>query len=128
MTQLTRRSLLTATAAAALFPRQTSRAMAQQQFEGVKRTLYKEFRSMIPGVGKIALREVTYQPGAKSSRTMPYTMVCECTKGVLRVTQDAMTTTINTGEMWSCHKGMAETVENAGATPAIMRVIELVPA
>lgn len=83
---------------------------------------------MIPGVAKIALREVTYQPGAKSSRMMPYAMVCECTAGTLHVTQDAMTTAIDTGEMWTCHKGMMETVENRGTIPAIMRVIELVPA
>lgn len=128
MAQLTRRSLLAGLAVTGLVPGQASRVVAQQQFEGVKRTLYKEFRSMIPGVAKIALREVTYQPGAKSSRTMPYTMVCECTAGVLHVTQDTMTTTINTGEFWTCHKGMEETVDNRGTVPAVMRVIELVPA
>ena len=127
MTQLARRSLLTGLSVAALLPREVSRAQAQQQFEGVQRTLFKEFRSMIPGVAKIVLREVTYQPSAKSSRTMPHTMVCECTKGILQVTQDAMTATINTGELWTCHKGMPETVENKGMTPAVMRVIELVP-
>jgi quercetin dioxygenase-like cupin family protein len=114
--------------AAAVVFEKTSGLLAQQQFEGVKRTLFKEFRSMIPGVAKIVLREVRYQPGAKTSRTMPHTMVCECTVGVLEVTQDTMTTTINTGEMWTCHKGMPETVENKGTTPAVMRVIELVPA
>jgi hypothetical protein len=39
-----------------------------------------------------------------------------------------MARTMNTGDMWTCHKGMVETVENKGAQPAVMRVIELVPA
>ena len=30
--------------------------------------------------------------------------------------------------MWTCHKGMVETVVNKGTTPAIMRVIQLLPA
>jgi hypothetical protein len=40
----------------------------------------------------------------------------------------AMTKMMNTGDMWTCHKGMVETVENKGSQPAVMRVIELVPA
>ena len=128
MAQVTRRSLLTALGAAALWLGQASRALAQQRPEGVQRTLTKEFRSMIPGIAKIVLRETAYQPGAKSSRMMPHSMVCECKAGVLEVTQDSMTTTIDTGGIWTCHKGMMETVENKGTAPAIMRVIELVPA
>ena len=59
---------------------------------------------------------------------MPNSMICECTVGVLEVSQDAMTTTMNKGDMWTCHKGMVETVVNTGTTPAIMRVIQLLPA
>lgn len=55
---------------------------------------------------------------------MPHTMVCECKGGMLEVSPDSMTTT---GDMWTCHKGMVETVENKGTAPAIMRVIELRP-
>jgi len=39
-----------------------------------------------------------------------------------------MTTTMNTGVMWTCNNGMVETVENKRTMPAVMRVIELVPA
>ena len=39
-----------------------------------------------------------------------------------------MTKRMNTGDMWTCHKGMVETVENKGTVSAVMRVIELVPA
>jgi hypothetical protein len=59
---------------------------------------------------------------------MPHSMVCECKLGALEVSQDAMSQTMNTGDMWTCHKGMVETVENKGSQTAVMRVIELVPA
>ena len=127
MAQFTRRSLLAGLSTAALVAGQASRVLAQQQ-DRVQRGEVKKFSSMIPGVANILVREVTYLPGGKTSRAMPHSMVCECKAGVLEVSQDSMTTTINTGGMWTCHKGMVETVENKGTAPAIMRVIELVPA
>lgn len=127
MGQFTRRSLLTGLGVVALAPGQVSSVLAQQQ-DRVQRGEAKKFPSMIPGVAHILVREVTYLPGGKTSRAMPHSMVCECKAGVLEVSQDSMTTTINTGGMWTCHKGMVETVENKGTVPAIMRVIELVPA
>jgi hypothetical protein len=127
MAQFTRRSLLAGLSVAVLVPGQASRVLAQQQ-DRVQRGDAKKFLSMIPGIANILVREVTYLPGGKTSRSMPHSMVCECKAGVLEVSQDSMTTTINTGGMWTCHKGMVETVENKGTVPAIMRVIELVPA
>jgi hypothetical protein len=127
MAQFTRRSLLTGLSVAALLPGEVSRVLAQQQ-ELVQRGQVKKFPSMIPGVAHILVREVTYLSGGKTSRAMPHSMVCECKAGVLEVTQDSMTTAIDTGGIWTCHKGMKETVENKGTAPAIMRVIELVPA
>ncbi|MBI4206016.1 MAG: hypothetical protein HY527_13425 [Betaproteobacteria bacterium] len=123
---MTRRSLLVGLSAAAVGLGTSFRVLAQQ--EGLTRGEAKKFRSMIPGVAAIQLQEVTYQPGAKSSRTMPHTMICECAAGVLEVTQDSMTTTMNKGDMWTCHKGMVETVVNKGTVPAVMRVIQLLPA
>jgi hypothetical protein len=127
MAQFTRRALVAGLGAAALVAGQASRALAQQQ-DRVQRGEVKKFPSMIPGVASILVREVTYLPGGKTSRAMPHSMVCECKTGVLEVSQDSMTMTVNTGGMWTCHKGMVEIVENKGAVPAIMRVIELVPA
>ena len=127
MTQLARRSLLTGFSVAALLSGQVSRVLAQQQ-DRVQRGEVKKFPSMIPGVAHILVREVTYLSGGKTTRAMPHSMVCECKAGVLEVAQDGMKTTIDTGGMWTCHKGMMETVENKGTAPAIMRVIELVPA
>jgi quercetin dioxygenase-like cupin family protein len=129
MVHLDRRSLLLlGLSAAAVALGKSTRVLAAQQQDLVQRGVVKKFRSMIPGVAEILVREVTYQPGGKTSRSMPHSMVCECIAGVLQVSQDAMTTTINTGEMWTCHKGMLEVVENKGTIPAVMRVIELVPA
>lgn len=128
MVHLDRRSLLLlGLSAAAVALGKSSRVLAQQQ-DLVQRGAVKKFRSMIPGVAEILVREVTYQPRGKTSRSMPHSMVCECTAGVLEVSQDAMKTTINTGQLWTCHKGMLEIVENKGTIPAVMRVIELVPA
>lgn len=126
MAQFTRRSLLVGLGSVALVA-EASRALAQQQ-DRVQRGDAKTFPSMIPGVGQIRVREVTYQSGGKTSAAMPHSMVCECKAGVLEVSQDSMTKTMNTGDMWTCHKGMMETVENKETQPAVMRVIELVPA
>jgi quercetin dioxygenase-like cupin family protein len=126
MINLMRRSMLIGFSATALVIGAASRVLAQQQ--GVIRGTVKKFHSMIPGVANITVDQRTYQPGAKTSATMPHSMVCECTAGVLEVSQDNMTTTMNEGDMWTCHKGMVETVVNKGSNPAIMRVIQLVPA
>jgi hypothetical protein len=127
MAQCTRRSLLVGLGSVAVGAGEASRALAQQQ-DRVQRGEAKTFHSMIPGVAQIRVREVTYQSGGKTNAPMPHSMVCECKTGVLEVTQDRMTATMNTGDMWTCHKGMVETVENKGTMPAVMRVIELVPA
>jgi len=127
MPKSTRRSLLVGLGAAAVLAGDALRALAQQQ-DRVLRGDAKTFPSMIPGVAQIRVREVTYQPGGKTSAPMPHSMVCECKVGVLEVSQDSMTKTMSTGDMWTCHKGMLETVENKGTQPAVMRVIELVPA
>lgn len=127
MALMTRRSMLIGLSATAVGLGASFRVLGQQQ-EGLTRGEARKFRSMIPGVTAIQVQEVAYQPGAKSSRTMPHTMICECAAGVLEVSQDSMTTTMNKGDMWTCHKGMVETVINKGTVPAVMRVIQLLPA
>lgn len=127
MIQRTRRSILIGLGAAAVGLGNSVRVLAQQQ-EGLSRGEARKFRSMIPGIAAIQVQEVTYQPGARSSRTMPHTMICECAAGILEVSQDSMTTLMNKGDMWTCHKGMVETVVNKGTVSAVMRVIQLLPA
>ena len=125
MAQLTRRSLLVGLASASVISSKV--ALAQQQ-ELIQRGPPKTFPSEIPGTSEIRVRDAMYHPGARTSNPMPHTMICECTVGVLVVSQDSKTTTMNTGDMWTCHEGMVETVENKGTMPAVMRVIQLVPA
>ena len=126
MPQFTRRSLLVGVGSGAVLVGDALRVLAQQQ-DRAQRGDAKTFPSMIPGVAQIRVREVTYH-GGKTRAPMPHSMVCECKVGVLEVSQDSMTRTMNTDDMWTCHKGMVETVEHKGTQPAVMRVIELVPA
>jgi uncharacterized cupin superfamily protein len=84
------------------------------------------FNSMIAGIPKVRLRELTYQPGGRSSSTMPNDMVCECTEGILEITLDAQAPmTVRRGELWTCRQGMREASRNPGSTPAVMRVVDL---
>ena len=85
--------------------------------------------SMIPGVAKVRVREVTYQPGASSKAKMQDAMICECTQGTLEIGQDDHKPFVaKTGHMWTCNVGTIEITANKGSTPATMRVIDLMKA
>ena len=87
--------------------------------------------SMIPGIAKVRVREVTLQPGASSGgkRGMQHAMICECTQGTLEVTQDKNKPFVaKTGHMWTCNVGTTELTVNKGKTPATMRAIDLMKA
>jgi quercetin dioxygenase-like cupin family protein len=73
--------------------------------------------------------ETIFQPGASVPvRTMDNDMVCQCTAGSLEITNDGRTFTANTGQAWTCHRGGTEGAVNKGQSPAIMRIIDLLPA
>lgn len=81
---------------------------------------------MIPGIAKVRLREITYQPGGRTSTNMQNDMVCECTDGMLEITLgNAAPKTVRRGELWTCHTGIREASRNVGSTPAVMRVVDL---
>lgn len=85
--------------------------------------------SMIPGIAKVRVREVTYQPGASSTAKMQDAMICECTQGTLEITQDNDKPFVaKTGHMWTCNVGTIEITANKGSTPATMHVIDLMKA
>lgn len=85
--------------------------------------------SMIPGIAKVQVREVTYQPGARSKSKMQNAMICECTQGTLEIGQDDHKPFVaKTGHMWTCDVGTIEITANKGSTPATMRVIDLMKA
>lgn len=85
--------------------------------------------SMIPGIAKVRVREVTLQPGASNTAKMQDAMICECTQGTLEITQDKDKPFVaKTGHMWTCNVGMIEISANKGSSPATMRVIDLMKA
>ena len=96
---------------------------------GVRRIDLTKRPSEIPAYATVSMRDVVYQPGAKSENPgMANDMVCHCLEGELQVSQGPDKQFVaKTGDVWSCMKGMPETNVNNGSTIAIMRVIDLIP-
>jgi quercetin dioxygenase-like cupin family protein len=96
---------------------------------GIERKVLAEVDSTIPAYAKIRIRDTIFQPGASVPvRTMDNDMVCQCTAGSLEITNDGRTFTANTGQAWTCHRGGTEGAVNKGQSPAIMHIIDLLPA
>jgi hypothetical protein len=96
---------------------------------GVRRVDLTKRASEIPAYATVAMRDVVYQPGAKSENpAMANDMVCHCLEGELQASQGPDKQFVaKTGDVWSCMKGMPETNVNNGSTIAIMRVIDFIP-
>jgi hypothetical protein len=96
---------------------------------GVRRVDLTKRASEIPAYATVSMRDIVYQPGAKSDNpAMANDMVCHCLEGELLVNQGPDKQFVaKTGDVWSCMKGMPEANENKGSTIAIMRVIDLIP-
>jgi ethanolamine utilization protein EutQ (cupin superfamily) len=95
----------------------------------VRRVELTKRASEIPGYATVSMRDMVYQPGAKSENpAMANDMVCHCLEGELHVSQGpSMQFVAKTGDVWSCKKGMPEADVNHGSTIAIMRVIDVLP-
>jgi quercetin dioxygenase-like cupin family protein len=127
MKDLERRSaLLLGTAATATLA--TAMTAAAQTPAGVTVASWGKRDSMIPGFKSVSMRDVIYQPKAKTNNpSMPNAMVCHVPEGELRVTQTGMPEFIaKKGDVWTCSKGIGESLENIGTTIAIMRIIDLI--
>jgi quercetin dioxygenase-like cupin family protein len=131
MADVNRRQMIFALAGASVVVA-GGRSFAQQPpiRENVDIVIIKTIESMIPSIPKVQVREVRYKPGGRTaSAAMGNDMVCECTEGSLEVSVDGKpAAAMNKGDMWTCRKGMAEASTNKGTTPAVMRVIDLLPA
>lgn len=105
-------------------------AWAQVERKGkIDRKTMEPVASMIPGIAKVRVREVTFQPGASSKAKMEHAMICECTQGTLEIGQDDHKSFVaKTGHIWTCNVGTIEITANKGSTPATMRVIDLMKA
>ena len=137
MNKIDRRSTLALGIAASSAAVITRRAAAQpyganegrEIAPGVRVVELSKRDSMVPGYKSVSMRDIVYQPKAKSSNpSMPNDMVCHCPEGELRVKQgNGHEFTVKKGDVWSCNKGLGEDLENIGAGVAIMRVIDLLP-
>ena len=84
---------------------------------------------MIPGYKTVSMRDLVYQPGAKTSNpSMPNDMVCTVIEGELEITQGDMKFTCKSGDVYACGKDTHEAATNKGTVAAVMRVIDLLPA
>jgi len=105
-------------------------AAGKELAPGVRQVDFGERDSLIPAYGKVRLRDVVLQPGAKTTENaMMNDMLCHLTEGELEVVQNAKKFTVKKGDVWTCAKGITtEGTQNNGSTIAIMRVIDLLPA
>jgi quercetin dioxygenase-like cupin family protein len=97
---------------------------------GVRQVDLGERESVIPAYGKVRLRDIVLQPGAKTPDNMMMNdMLCHMTEGELAVMQNDKQFTVKKGDVWTCAKGITtEGTQNKGSTVAIMRIIDLMPA
>jgi len=130
MKQVNRRSALSVGLAAMAAFVAAASAYAQRQLPpGISLQAWGKRESMIPGYKTVSMRDLVYQPGAKTSNpSMPNDMVCHVPEGELRVKQsDGMEFVAKKGDVWTCKKGIGEDLENVGSTVAIMRIVDLLP-
>lgn len=94
---------------------------------GVRQVDLGRHESMMPAYKTVSMRDVIYQPGAKTqSPTMQNDMVCHCLTGELHIDQGSgRQFTVKEGDVWTCAKGMPENTTNNGRAVGIMRVTDL---
>ena len=94
---------------------------------GARQVDLGKHHSMIPGYKSVSMRDIVYQPKAKTSNpSMENDMVCHCAEGELRIKQGSGAEFVaKKGDVWSCNKGLPEDTENIGSGVSIMRVIDL---
>jgi len=85
--------------------------------------------SMIPAYKNVQLSDTVFQPGSTwPDEPMPNDIVCIVTEGELEIAQGDMKFTCKAGDVYSCGKDTHEEATNNGTVPAIMRVVDLLPA
>jgi quercetin dioxygenase-like cupin family protein len=101
----------------------------QEMHPGVRMIMLGKRDSKIAAYKNVQLSDTVFQPGSTwPDEAMPNDMVCTVTEGELEITQDGKVFTIKAGEVYSCGKGTHEAATNKGTVPAIMRVVDLLPA
>lgn len=97
--------------------------------KGVTQRSLGEGPAIIPGYGKVWLRDIVIQPGASTppNSAMKNPMVCHITKGELQVVQDGKEFTAKKNLVWTCNVGTVEHAFNKSKSEAIMRITDLLP-
>lgn len=94
--------------------------------KGVKQRSLGEGPAMIPGYGKVTLRDIIFEPGSTlGPNTMKNPMVCHITQGELTIVQDGKEFVAKKDHVWTCAKDTVESATNKGTTVAIMRITDL---
>ncbi len=97
--------------------------------EGIDVKVVAEWPVDIPGIEKMQLRRVVFQPGATIDLTIEYVEFCNGTQGEWAVTIPAggQTTLHTAGGRWRMPaKGTKITVTNPGNVPAVQFVYRLI--
>jgi hypothetical protein len=140
MERMNRRSVLALGIAAMTAPVLTSSrsAVAQTSYgpdegkellPGVRQVDLGERPAIIPGYTTVSMRDIVVEPNAEvPAFPMENDMVCHMTEGELMIVQDGVEFTARKGHVWTCATGTEEGGKNAGASVAIMRVIDLLRA
>ena len=111
MTKINRRSALSLGFATAAALAAGKSASAQTQLpQGVSIQPWGKGESMIPGYKTVSMRDVVYQPGAKTSNpSMPNDMICHVPEGELRVMQiGGMEFVAKKGDVWTAKRASAK--------------------
>jgi len=96
---------------------------------GVRVVMLGKRDSMIAAYKQVQLSDTVFQPGSTwPDEAMPNDMVCTVIEGELEITQGSMKFTCKGGDVYSCGKDTHEAATNKGTVPAVMRVIDLLPA
>lgn len=96
--------------------------------EGITAATLQENESIIPGIGKVRLREFTWAPGASGeAEPMGNPMVCRMIQGTLDQMVDGEPVTRKEGDLWTCRSETVVADTNNGTTPAVMHVLDLLP-
>jgi len=96
---------------------------------GVRVVMLGKRDSMIAAYKQVQLSDTVFQPGSTwPDEAMPNDMVCTVIEGEVEITQGSMKFTCKGGDVYSCGKDTHEAATNKGTVPAVMRVIDLLPA
>ena len=97
--------------------------------DGITVTVIAEFPSKVPGLEKMRLVKVVFQPGAKFDNILvPNEEYCRLEQGQLTRTNHntGITQVLTIGALWASLKGTRHTVTNTGDVDTIMWVYQLI--